>query len=244
MRTFLFLIFVLLTACGDPAVSNPSDVSPKLDMAADQTLTPDLPLQSCEPLQDSFKTAVRALGRSCFENSDCQLAERAGPCDCAIGIGPGQEAKEVFDQKVQNFADKRAVLDQNQCRNPFACAGDKCPNYNVLSNPGELVPRCKGGECEVAQLPSCAEYETKKTGGLISKSECDTKADCMLRSDLNPCSCPEPVSGNFPALAGGVIREIIDINNARCGTTCNGCPAIQDLDCVLEGTKKVCVLTN
>ncbi len=238
MRPLLFLTLLSLAACGDPVVSNPTDVSPKVDMSADQTVTPDIPKMACEPLQDAFKASVRALGRSCFENSDCQLAERAGPCDCAIGVGPGEEAQEAFDQKLQIFGDKRILLDENQCRNPFACAGDTCPNYNVLSNPGELVPRCRGGECEVAQLPSCADYEAKKTGGLISKSECVTKADCMLRTDLNPCDCPEPVNGSFPALTAGVIREIIDINNARCGTTCTGCPQIQELDCI----DKVCVL--
>lgn len=244
MRTILFLSLLFLTACGDPVISAPK-TNPEPDMSTeDQTTTPDVSTQACGPIQDSFKASVRALGRSCFENSDCQLADRAGPCDCAIGIGPGEQTKADFDSAIQSFTDKRALMDQNQCRNPFTCAGDKCPNYNVLSTTGELVPRCRGGKCEVTQLPSCVDYEAKKTGGLISKSECDTNADCKLRSDLNPCSCPEPVNDSFPALTGSVIREIIDINNARCGTTCEGCPDAQSLECVQDGARKVCALTN
>ncbi|GEM_PF-5898251 len=246
MKALTLTSFLFLLSCGEKNNALPDmgkDINTQIDMKTDADAIDDSG-KACEPLQDSFIDAVRGLGRSCFDHVDCQLALRAGPCDCAIGIGPGQQDTADFQSNIDTFDAQRTLLDDNQCRNPFTCVGNKCPNYNTLSNPGELIPRCRGGECEVVQLPSCADYESKKTGGLFTKSECESKADCSIRTNLNPCSCPEPVSKNFPSLVGGVIREIIDINNARCGTTCGGCPSFTDFDCISDGTRKVCVITK
>lgn len=192
-------------------------------------------VEDCVPLQDEFKAAVRALDRDCGSDAECVLALRSGPCDCAIGVN--------IRSDLATFDTARLSLDDAQCRNPFVCVGDRCDGYNTLSDPGELVPRCVGNECEVTQIMSCTDYEQKKNGGVIGDSPCVEDTDCTVRTDLNPCRCPEAVSTSFPALAGPVIRELITINDERCGTTCDqNCPVGTTAICVDMGDVKRCQL--
>ena len=239
MNRLIWLAAVAIFGCGTPATNNDNsdNDSGNANNVNNANNMSDMGVnninngEACEPLQDEFKTAVRALPRDCASDAECSLALRAGPCDCAISVS-GSDLTE-YDAARQS-------LDDNECRNPFVCIGNKCDQYRILSDPGELIPKCTGNECEVVQLLSCTDFENAKNGGLISESSCVTDADCTLRTDLNPCNCQEAVGTSFPLLAGQTIRELIDLNTDRCGTVCEGCPVINGVSCVDEGDVKRC----
>lgn len=239
MNRLIWLVVACALGCSTPANSNndnntdddsgnPNNVNNMSDGGQNNVNN----VEACEPLQEEFKSAVRALPRDCGSDAECVLALRSGPCDCAIAVNSGSD--------LPRFDTARESLDNNECRNPFVCIGDRCEQYRLLSDPGELIPKCTGNECEVVQLMSCTDYENNKNGGIISESSCVTDADCTLRTDLNPCNCQEAVSTSFPLLAGQTIRELIGLNTDRCNTVCEGCPVINGVSCVDEGDVKRC----
>ena len=242
-RLLFFAVFVVFGCSTPPSNNDNNQNNSDVDMGLNNSNNTSNNVNNvnnvddCDALGEVFKEAVRAMGRDCISDAECVLANRAGPCDCDIAVNAGSD--------LASFGDARSLLDDQMCRNPFVCIGNRCDTHVVLTDSGELIPRCVGNECAVYQVMSCTDFEQNKNGGIINDSSCVVDADCRIRTDLNPCNCPEAVNNSFPALAGPVIREMMDINRARCGTTCEqNCAPANGVACVDEGDVKRCRLTN
>ena len=156
-RLLLISVLALFIGCGE---SNNSTNNGESNNGAannggsdDAGGAPDLtdpnngePNPQCEMLGEEFKAAVRSLEpRTCFDDIDCKIVERSGPCDCAIAV------RNTVD--LSSFDTIRASLDQNECRNPFFCGGDECSDYLNLNTSGDIFARCQG-ECQIVQVMS------------------------------------------------------------------------------------------
>lgn len=234
MRLFtLLLAIALAVGCGKPAPgNNGSNDNAGSNGAADAgnndtnggtSNASNSGGGECADLADPFKDAVRAMPRDCVTDADCKLVQGAQVCDCDLAVSASTDTGE--------YDDIRAQVDSAGCANPFGCPMDMCP-YRVLSDPGELYAHCSDeGECEVLQILSCEQYEEKAHGGIAAETSCMENDECALRDDLNPCDCNEAVSQNFPFLVIEAIREMIEINDARCNVQCMGCESPGDAIC-------------
>ena len=214
---------VLSAACGKPTPGAGGDDASTTDVGSETsvanngvTTTNNGASTACADIGGRFTDAVRAIGRDCVTDADCKLLSRAQACDCELAVTASADTAA--------YEAVRAEADAAQCANPFGCPTGECP-YRRLSDPGELYAHCNAeGQCEVVQLMSCADYETKLQGGIAPASGCADDNDCTTRNDLNPCDCAEAVSVNFPFLTVQAIYEMIAINDARCNATCVPCP--------------------
>lgn len=123
------LLCLSVTACALGCSDPPTD--------AEDTFTP-----RCDALESDYLAAVEAA-RTCTQDSDCQVIEGTGTCDCAHSWGlPAGDAVNVSFTYPEDW---RRRLDA--CRDSIPTDGtcDAAPATN---------PRCSAGVC-VATDQSC-----------------------------------------------------------------------------------------
>lgn len=234
----LACLFLVALACGTPTPDSSSDagVNNSTSDVSNATTDSSSPATNgedsggsdeCVAIGERFIEAVRGMPRDCVTATDCTIVTGAQVCDCDLAVSATSD--------TTSYEAVRAEADAANCANPFGCPNGECP-YRRLADPGELVANCSDeGMCEVVQVLTCDDYVAGAHGGLVPPGGCMDDTQCKLRSDLNPCGCPEAISDNFPFLTVQATAELIEINDVRCGYQCMGCNAPTEAVCGTDG---------